>query len=510
MVEVQKIDTIEVGNTLTNVESSEITKLTVDSFDKDTKKDNTEEMKDALKTTQINVITSSPGVIPETKTSLSLWDIATQFDQYVERGEGWKLKIKEWKTDTPEWIKYIVENPKNNDLAYVVQKLAGLIEYQTARFYTDVDIKIDTVKEDKTFGNQTRRALAGLKNWIEDTATTEVANSKTYEWKYIAKMFLEGLISDAKNDKEKNTALKKYNLQYKWKTIMPLDTYEFIDPNSNNYAVVKSNTKSEVTSDETQTKENSKGEKVEKPINQDVFSTYIEQLQANIDKTDYFKTITDTKLIQTLWIINGQKKKVRKLTLVENNYLYSNPYIGVKITEAGKEYDQTFPVFKINLAEFTEKNPWWLWRKVDTLSFYRNIDKYMLEDINKKEKDKVQTDITSNYYKTVEQIKWKKYALNDLFPNIGEYEKAQYESFFKTFGEDKKLEIHNDGYVYLSTDKKKLYLDLNQNGSDKTYAEKIEFTISEITDSQWKFEEDAFKKKLASYVTSMVNEHFSV
>lgn len=251
-------------------------------------------------------------------------------------------------------------------------------------------------------------------------------------------------------------------------------------------------------------------DKIEKPINQDVFNTYIEQLQANIDKTDYFATITDTKLIQTLWITNGQQKKVRKLTLVKNNYSYNNPYIGVKITEAGKEYDQTFSVFKINLAEFTEKNPSWSWRKVDTLSFYRNIDKYMLEDINKKEKDKVQTDITSNYYKTVEQIKWKKYALNDLFPNIDEYEKAQYESFFKTFGDDKKLEIHNDSYVHLSPDKKKLYLDLNQNGADKTYAEKLEFTMSEISDSQWKFQEDAFKKKLANYVTSMVNEHFSV
>ncbi|MEI6672638.1 MAG: hypothetical protein WCL02_04865 [bacterium] len=30
----------------------------------------------------------------------------------------------------------------------------------------------ETVKDDKVFGNQTRRALAGLKTWIESDNTT--------------------------------------------------------------------------------------------------------------------------------------------------------------------------------------------------------------------------------------------------------------------------------------------------------------------------------------------------
>lgn len=260
--ETPNLEKIEVGNILEKAESDLINGLKLEAFDKDAKKENIDEMKDVLKSTTINVITSATGAVEETKEQLSLIDIATHFDQYVEKGEGWKLKIKEWKTDTPAWITYIIENPKNNDLAYLVQKIAFLIEYKTAKKYTDDQMKIDTVKDDKVFGNHTRRALAGLKNWIEDTASTTVVTEwKTYEWKYIAKMFLEWVISSGKTNEEKNTALVKYNLQYKDKEIMPIDWYEFIDPNSNNYAVIKGDDKDKETgstekqNEETETKE---------------------------------------------------------------------------------------------------------------------------------------------------------------------------------------------------------------------------------------------------------------
>jgi 23S rRNA U2552 (ribose-2'-O)-methylase RlmE/FtsJ len=73
MVEAPKLDTIEVGNTLTAAETSEIEKLiNVDAFDEDTTKENTDEMKDALKATQINVVTSDATTTQEVKTPLSL------------------------------------------------------------------------------------------------------------------------------------------------------------------------------------------------------------------------------------------------------------------------------------------------------------------------------------------------------------------------------------------------------------------------------------------------------
>jgi hypothetical protein len=238
-IEAPNLDTIEVGNKLEDKESELIKGLSLEAFDKDSNKENIDEMKDVLKTTEINLITSAAGVIPETKEALSLWDIATEFDKYVEKGEGWKLKVKE-SMKIPEWITYIIENPTNNDLAYLVQKIAELVEYQTAREYGEKDqMDAKDVWVDKMFGNQTRRALAGLKAWIENTATTEVAEWKSYEWKYIAKSFLEWLVSGQETDEKKNTALAKYNLQYKDGKIVPLDTYTFVDPNSSNYAVIK-------------------------------------------------------------------------------------------------------------------------------------------------------------------------------------------------------------------------------------------------------------------------------
>jgi len=61
--------------------------------------------------------------------------------------------------ETPDYIKYIIANPKENDLAYFIQKISKLVDYKTARLYTETDLDADEVKEDKMFGNQTKRAL---------------------------------------------------------------------------------------------------------------------------------------------------------------------------------------------------------------------------------------------------------------------------------------------------------------------------------------------------------------
>ncbi len=228
---------IEIGNTLEDQELSLIKDLEVKAFDVDANVEDIKEFKENLKTTKINVITSASGET-ETKEEKTLWEIAEQFDQYVEKGEWWKLKIKEGSTNTPAWITYIIDNPKNNDLAYLVQKLAWLILYKTAKAYTEEEIDAVDVSIDKTFGNQTRRALAGLKAWIENEWDYKsVAEWTTYTGKYLDKSFVEWVVSTQTTDQEKNTALIKYNLQYKDGEIQPKDGYEFIDPYSNNIAV---------------------------------------------------------------------------------------------------------------------------------------------------------------------------------------------------------------------------------------------------------------------------------
>jgi hypothetical protein len=82
-MEAPELNKIEVGNNIENTELSLIRDLKVDAFDVNTNKENKEEMKEALKTTTINVITSAPDVTPKTKETKTLSEIATQFDQYV-------------------------------------------------------------------------------------------------------------------------------------------------------------------------------------------------------------------------------------------------------------------------------------------------------------------------------------------------------------------------------------------------------------------------------------------
>jgi len=246
-----ELSTIEVGNKLSDAESTLISDLKTDAFGIDAQKEDIDEMKESLKTSKINVITSAVGITPEVKTLLSLSEIATAFATYVEQWEGWKLKLVESnKTSAPEWIKYIIDNPQNNDLAYFVQKLAGLIKYQTAKAYTKEELTAVDVSIDKAFGNQTKRALAWLKTWIEnDQDYKTVAEWSTYTGKYVDEKFLEWVISTKTTDAEKTLALGKYNLQYKDAKIQPADWYKFIDENSNNYAVEKGTIDSKVAID---------------------------------------------------------------------------------------------------------------------------------------------------------------------------------------------------------------------------------------------------------------------
>lgn len=238
-----ELNKIEVGDELETTELNLIADLKLDAFNANPDIEDIDELKTVLKTAKINVITSAKDAATETKEEKTLSEIATAFSTYVEKKpEGWWLQLIEAnKADAPVWIQYIIENPKNNDLAYFIQKLSALIEYQTARAYTADELNAVEVSVDKTFGNQTKRALIGLKAWIENEWDYKnVAEGQTYTGKYLNKSYVEWIVSTGKTDEEKNTVLAKYNLQYVNEQIQPKDGYEFVDPYSNNLAVVQS------------------------------------------------------------------------------------------------------------------------------------------------------------------------------------------------------------------------------------------------------------------------------
>lgn len=228
----ENIKNITIDKEISEAELNAINSLDLKMFKEDWA-GTAEDVKTVIKDTTIKV-----DGIPN---PMKLVDIAEQFDQYVTKGDSWKLKLKdENDANTPEWIKNIINEPTNNDLAFFIQKLAWLIAYQTATAYTDTELNAATVSIDKTFGNQTRRALTGLKSWIEsEWDYKNVAEWQIYTGKYLDKSFVEWVVSTQTTNETKNTVLAKYNLQYKEGKIQPKAGYMFADPYSNNLAVVE-------------------------------------------------------------------------------------------------------------------------------------------------------------------------------------------------------------------------------------------------------------------------------
>lgn len=461
-MESPQLETIEIGNKLEKAESDVINGLKLEAFDVDKDpKNNLDALKKTLKDTTINIITSAPDATKKTTEKKNLIDIATQFDQYVEKGEGWKLKVKAWKLDTPEWIKYILENPKNNDLAYLVQKIAELVEYKTAKKYTDDQMKIDTVKDDMVFGNQTRRALTGLKNRIENDVPIAIDDWKTYTWKYIAWSFLEWLVSDKKNDIEKNTALVKYNLQYKDGKIVPLDTYEFMDPNSSNYAV-KSKDEVVVPVEDislktkiTETKINSTDK-----IGNRIFHFYENQIDESVAKIEWIQ--------------------------LQNN-INENPYIYLA------ESDTWNTIEKININDYIKDGS----LDISSLNTHINFIKQR----------------TDNLKKTIETFKNKTYLFTELFGTDKKFQTDAYKTFFNYFKDQIILIDKNKRFTfYLPTKNNeihynKIQFDFDEDGIfDHKYCKWL--TIDTINDkvinADGTLNEDELKAFIAQKITSII------
>lgn len=246
-------------------------------------------------------------------------------------------------------------------------------------------------------------------------------------------------------------------------------------------------------------------DKVTKPIKENAFNAYKHQLQEEIRWKDYFSTISDPKILEALWVSVWTKNKNLKLAIADYS---QNPDIGVTINglkKWGANPNQTVTLysFKMNLSEFTEKNPDWSGRIVDIKKFNDNVSKHVVEEIIKEEEIKKNTEKLRNYDKIAEEVKEKAYTMKDLFPNVNKNEEPFYKEFFKSLGENNTLKFEN---VELWDHKKSLWLDLDLN--DKNYGKGLIFPMERMMDDKWAIHENNFKKMLALYVKEIVKDHF--
>ena len=326
---VEKLQSIEINKELSPEESKTIESLDVKDFDE---KWDQEKLKKAL--------TDTPIKIDSMKDGMKLFDIATDFDKYVKKWEGWKLELKdENDKSNPEWIKNIINKPANNDLAYLVQKLSFLIKYQTAKAYTENELKAVEVKVDKKFGNQTKNALAGLKNWITNSETTKTFTSKD---------FLKGIVSwvTSQTEVDINKALENYHVTYNKSSddFALVNWYDRIDKYGNNLATKIA------TDDNNVSKEKTPDTKITN--------------ETSTNKTSTNKTSIENDLLNGLfwWAISSNTEKMDVNTTVEsiNNYWnHVNFDENTKLKDIITEIPNNIAENKDNIALKTYNDKFW-------------------------------------------------------------------------------------------------------------------------------------------------------
>jgi len=171
---------------------------------------------------------------------ISVIKIAELFWKYVSQdGNWWRLTLSEIPAGDDkkyeEDLKTLVSSPKQSPLAYLIQKTSNFAKIQAENGYgreTEAN-KLREIREDKALGNQTRRALAWLRSWvewwkIEDEKIPALEVGDVLNLQYISKETM-----DAIKEKSKNKDVKKL-----WDDLGKEDSkYEYRVPGTNNYAL---------------------------------------------------------------------------------------------------------------------------------------------------------------------------------------------------------------------------------------------------------------------------------
>lgn len=171
---------------------------------------------------------------------ISVIKIAELFWKYVSQdGNWWRLSVSEIPEGDDkqyeEALRSLISSPTQSPLAYLIQKTSNFAKIQAENGYgreTEAN-KLREIREDKALGNQTRRALAWLRSWvewwkIEEEKIPDLKVDDVLKMKYISKETMEAI-------KEKST---DENVKKLWDDLGKEDSkYEYRVPYTNNYAL---------------------------------------------------------------------------------------------------------------------------------------------------------------------------------------------------------------------------------------------------------------------------------
>ena len=106
----------------------------------------------------------------------SISDISTAFSRATEQEwSTWRIKVKEWANEDDKALVEWFLNEKGSSLAYLIQLSSRSASLQASRWYWRQNAEgLVDVGVDKIFWNQTRRALAWLRDWVQWDYTKNV------------------------------------------------------------------------------------------------------------------------------------------------------------------------------------------------------------------------------------------------------------------------------------------------------------------------------------------------
>lgn len=163
----------------------------------------------------------------------SISEISTAFSRATEQEwSTWRIKVKEWAQEDDRILVEWFLNEKWSSLAYLIQLSSRSASLQASRWYWRQNAEgLVDVGVDKIFWNQTRRALAWLKDWVQwdYTKNVESMNVKKFTVDDVLKL---KFISNALKTKIENEA-EDENVKNLWSD----ENYELMNKYTNNYAL---------------------------------------------------------------------------------------------------------------------------------------------------------------------------------------------------------------------------------------------------------------------------------
>lgn len=425
--------------------------------------------------------------------TIKLLEIAKIFEENIEQIDNtWKIKAKEDAElgEKSELIEKLL-NEKESPFAYLIQKSAQLITLHAARGYGAESKEKLAIWIDKIFGNQTRRALEWLKDWVESDLDTPVEEidvasltiADILNMKFISKKLKE------KIELEWNNNIKKL-----WES----EKYQYLRPYTNNYALKNKNVEgtNEIEGTE-EVKENNENLteplteediKLMEKINNEVMKTIIDQLKESFGSSfsiyNYKNPIIN--IIQT--------KKIE----YQNSYWSKSEVTHACSCDFNiRKYfneDQTLNIVKLKEDFNKEAEKIIVERKKELEENAIKIEKKAIQDENHKE---------------IYELRKKRYSLTDIYgKDSNKTQNIGYITFFNSFPENK-IRFHQNNYFYIVNDH--ITFDFDQKGQDKNFVTNIKIPLSEFTDENHKIkEENFFIEALWRTIDNIVEKHYSV